>query len=321
LKTSETRDLIIVGGGPAGLTAAIYGARAALNTLLIEKAVYGGQISLTNDVENYPGFPEGVSGPELSERFRAQAEKFGARFENDEVQGLEVEGDTYVLKGYDATHRARAVILATGADPRRLNVPGEERYVGRGVSWCATCDGFFFRGKHVVVVGGGDAAVEEGMFLTKFADTVTVVHRRDTLRANPLAQKRAFENAKMKFVWNSVVEEITGDDQQVKGVRVRNFQTGGTTEISTDGVFEFIGHIPNTRFLRGGPVKLREDGYIDVEREIYTSVPGVFACGDVSDYVYRQVSTCVGSGTMAAMAAQRYLEQRAGERKEAVTAG
>lgn len=317
---SETRDLIIIGGGPAGLTAAIYGARAALDTLLIEKGVFGGQISLTSDVENYPGFPEGVSGPELSERFRAQAEKFGAHFKNDEIQRLLVEGDLFTLEGYEATYRARAVILATGADPRRLNVPGEERYVGRGVSWCATCDGFFFRGKRVVVVGGGDAAVEEGAFLTKFAETVTLIHRRDTLRANPLAQKRAFENPKMKFVWDSVVEEITGSDQGVEGVRVRNLKTGVTSLMAADGVFEFIGHIPNTRFLRGGPVKIREDGYVEVDKEIYTSVPGVYSCGDVSDYVYRQVSTCVGSGTMAAMAAQRYLEGRADETKEAVTA-
>jgi len=317
---TETRDLIIIGGGPAGLTAAIYGARAALDTLLIEKGVYGGQISLTSDVENYPGFPEGISGPDLSERFRAQAEKFGARFKNDEIQGLQVEGDEFVLQGYEATYRARAVILATGADPRRLNVPGEDRYIGRGVSWCATCDGFFFRGKQVVVVGGGDAAVEEGAFLAKFAQTVTVIHRRDALRANPLAQKRAFENPRMKFVWDSQVEEITGNGEQVTGVRVRNLKTGEASLMATDGVFEFIGHIPNTRFLRGGPVKLREDGYVEVDMEIYTSVPGVYSCGDVSDYVYRQVSTCVGSGTMAAMAAQRYLEGRADEPKEAVTA-
>ncbi|AFZ69315.1 thioredoxin-disulfide reductase [Deinococcus peraridilitoris] len=298
-------DVVIIGGGPAGLTAAIYTGRGSLSTLILEKGQPGGQIAQTEEVENYPGFPDPISGMELSQRMVQQAEKFGATLEMDEVEGIERSAQGFVIKGYEANYTARAVIIATGANPKRLGIPGEELYWGRGVSTCATCDGFFYRSKQVVVIGGGDAAIEEGLFLTKFADTVTVIHRRDTLRANKVAQARAFSNPKMKFVWDSAVEEVLGD-QAVTGVRVRNLKSGEVQEMATDGVFVFIGHEPNTGFL-GELVKLRDDGYVEVNDEIFTSVPGVFAAGDVSDYSYRQLATSVGAGTRAAMSAERML--------------
>ena len=302
-------DVVIIGGGPAGLTAAIYTGRANLSTLILEKGLPGGQIAQTEDVENYPGFPEPVSGMELSQRMQQQAEKFGARIEMDEVQSVARDATDrhypFTVAGYGGTYRARTVILATGANPRRLNVPGEEQFWGKGVSVCATCDGFFYRGKKVVVIGGGDAAVEEGMFLTKFADEVTLIHRRDTLRANKSAQARALSNPKMKFIWNTVVEEILGDDN-VNGVRLKNLETGEVSDFATDGVFIFIGHIPNTDFVKD-TVTLRDDGYVEVRDEIYTNVPMLFAAGDVSDYIYRQLATSVGAGARAAMSAEREL--------------
>lgn len=317
MKGTEHVDVVIVGGGPAGLTAGIYAGRGQLNTVILEKGLPGGQIAQTEEVENYPGFDEAISGPELSQRMVRQAEKFGARIVMDEVLGVRPHEGGFVVEGYDKDYYAKAVIIATGANPRRLGVPGEDTFYGRGVSTCATCDGFFYRGKHVVVVGGGDAAVEEGMFLTKFAETVTVVHRRDQLRANKEAQKRAFANPKMRWVWNSVVEEILGDEQ-VTGVRVRNLISGETSVLPADGVFVYIGHIPNTDYLKG-VVALNERGYVQVRDEIYTSVEGIFAAGDVADEVYRQLTTSVGAGTRAAMAAERYLAERAA--REPVAAG
>ncbi|PYE54817.1 thioredoxin-disulfide reductase [Deinococcus yavapaiensis] len=304
-------DVVIIGGGPAGLTAGIYAGRANLTTIILEKGQPGGQIAQTEEVENYPGFPEPISGMELSQRMVEQAEKFGAKLEMDEVERIDRDGREFVVKGYEATYRAKAVIIATGANPKRLGVPGEDLFWGRGVSTCATCDGFFYRGKHVVVIGGGDAAVEEGLFLTKFAETVTIIHRRDSLRANKVAQARALANPKVKFIWDSVVDEVVGKgdtefDKQVSGVKLRNLKTGETWFHETDGVFVFIGHVPNTQFL-GDLVRLRDDGYVDVTEDIYTSVPGVFAAGDVSDYVYRQLATSVGAGTRAAMSAERML--------------
>ncbi|WP_019585019.1 thioredoxin-disulfide reductase [Deinococcus apachensis] len=305
----QNYDVVIIGGGPAGLTAAIYAGRGSLSTLVLEKGLPGGQIAQTEEVENYPGFPEPISGMELSQRMVQQAEKFGARIEMDEVEAIESTPTShpyvFTVRGYSGTYRAKSIILATGANPRRLNVPGEEHFWGKGVSTCATCDGFFYRGKKVIVIGGGDAAVEEGLFLTKFAEEVTLIHRRDSLRANKVAQARAFANPKMKFVWDTVVEEIQGEDH-VTGVRLKNLKTGEVTDMPTDGVFIFIGHVPNTDFVQG-TVRLRDDGYVEVTDEIYTSVPLLFAAGDVSDYVYRQLATSVGAGTRAAMSAERAL--------------
>lgn len=304
-------DVIIIGGGPAGLTAAIYTGRGGLKTLILERGLPGGQIAQTEEVENYPGFPEGISGMELSERMVKQAEKFGAKIEMEEVQSVSKEEGAefpFVVKGYGGEHRGKAVIVTTGAEPRRLGIPGEEAFWGKGVSTCATCDGFFYRGKKVIVIGGGDAAVEEGMFLTKFADEVTLIHRRDQLRANKAAQARAFANPKMKFIWNSTPEEIVGDES-VTGLRIRDVNSGEERIVETDGVFIFVGHIPNTGFLQGSNVALREDGYVDVKDEIYTSVPMLFAAGDVSDWVYRQLATSVGTGTRAAMTAERLLAE------------
>lgn len=306
--TEEAYDVVIVGGGPAGLTAGIYAGRAQLKTLIIEKGLPGGQIAQTDEVENYPGFPEGISGGELAARMVQQAEKFGAQLAMDEVQGVEKTLEGFLVRGYERTYRARVVILATGANPRKLGVPGEEKFYGRGVSTCATCDGYFYRDKEVVVVGGGDAAVEEGLFLTRFARKVTLVHRRDELRANKVAQKRAFENPKMHFLFSHVVTEILGEEA-VTGVRLRNLKTGEEYVYPTDGVFVFIGHEPNTAFLKGF-VELRPDGYVAVRDEVFTSVEGVFAAGDVADPIYRQLTTSVGAGTRAAMMAERYLAEK-----------
>ncbi len=317
-KKQEHHDVVIIGGGPAGLTAGIYAGRGQLDTVIVEKGLPGGQIAQTDEVENYAGFPEGITGPELSQRMVQQAEKFGASIVMDEVTAVEVDPDGgFVVRGYDADYHGRALIIATGANPRRLGVPGEDEFYGRGVSTCATCDGFFYRGKRVVVVGGGDAAIEEGTFLTKFAESVTVVHRRDALRAHKAAQERAFANPKMHFVWDTVVTEVLGTDGQVSGVRTRHVGTGEEGVLETDGVFVYIGHEPNTGFLRG-VVELRPSGYVNVRDEIYTDVDGIFAAGDVSDEVYRQLGTSVGAGTRAAMAAERWLaEHEAPERPAA----
>ena len=301
-------DVIVIGGGPAGLTSGIYTGRAQLKTLILEKGLPGGQIAQTEEVENYPGFDEAISGPELSQRMVRQAEKFGAEIVMEEVQRIRRDGDRFIVTGYDGLYEAKALIIATGATPRRLGVPGEDEFYGRGVSTCATCDGFFYRGKNVIVVGGGDAAVEEGLFLTKFADSVTVVHRRDELRANKEAQRRAFGNPKMSWVWNTVVEEVLGDEQ-VTGVAVRNVETQERGTLSTDGVFIYVGHNPNTDYL-DGLIELSSTGYAKVHDDIYTNVPGIFAAGDVADEVYRQLATSVGAGTRAAMAAERYLAER-----------
>jgi thioredoxin reductase (NADPH) len=302
---SMEHDVLIIGGGPAGLTAGIYAGRGSLNTIILEKGNPGGQIAQTDEVENYPGFPDVVSGPELSQRMVQQAEKFGAKIVFDEVLSLEKIAGGFSIKGYDKTYTTKVVIIATGANPKRLNVPGEDKFYGRGVSTCATCDGFFYRGKHVIVVGGGDAAIEEGTFLTKFAETVTVVHRRSELRANKVAQDRAFRNPKMKFVWNTVVEEVLGDET-VTGVKVKNLETGESSTMPTDGVFIYVGHEPNTGFL-SGTLELNNHGYVAVKDEIYTSVEGIYSAGDVSDEIYRQLSTSVGAGTKAAMKAEKYI--------------
>jgi thioredoxin reductase (NADPH) len=304
----EAYDVVIIGGGPAGLTAGIYAGRGGLKTVIVEKGLPGGQIAQTEEVENYPGFPEGISGPELAGRMVQQAEKFGARIVMDEVQGLEKTEEGFLVRGFERNYPARVVIIATGANPRKLQVPGEEKFYGRGVSTCATCDAFFYRDKEVVVVGGGDAAVEEGLFLTKFARKVTLVHRRDELRANKVAQARAFQNPKMHFLFSHVVTEILGEEQ-VTGVRLKNLKTGEEYVYPTDGVFVFIGHEPNTGFLKG-VVELRPDGYVAVRDEVFTSVPGIFAAGDVADPIYRQLTSSVGAGTRAAMMAEKYLAEK-----------
>ena len=305
-------DVLIIGGGPAGFTAGIYAGRGNLKVGILEKGNPGGQIAQTEEVENYPGFPEVITGPELSQRMVQQAEKFGSVILYDEVMGIERLGHGFSVKGYEKSYTANAIIIATGANPKRLGVPGEDTFYGRGVSTCATCDGFFYRNKKVVVVGGGDAAIEEGTFLTKFASSVTVIHRRDSLRANKVAQERAFRNPKMNFIWDTAVEEVLGDDGVVTGVKLENLKTGEKSTLETDGVFIYIGHEPNTGFL-SGVVELGPTGYVAVHDEIYTNVPGIYAAGDVSDEIYRQLSTSVGAGTKAAMRAEKYLSELEGE--------
>ena len=305
----QRHDVAIIGAGPAGLTAGIYTGRAQLSTVIIERGAVGGQIAQTDEVENYPGFPDGVSGPELSDRFEKQAARFGAAVTRDEVLAVEPDPDGgFWLRGSASDYHAGAVIIATGANPRLLGVPGEGEFYGRGVSTCATCDGFFFRGKHVVVVGGGDAAVEEGVFLTRFAERVTIIHRRDTLRANKNAQERAFGNPKVEFVWNTVVTEVLGEDGLVTGVRTKHLLDGTEDVLPVDGVFVYIGHDPNTAYV-AELVTLRPSGYIDVRDEVFTDVPGLFAAGDVADETYRQLGTSIGAGTRAAMTAERWLAE------------
>jgi thioredoxin reductase (NADPH) len=303
-------DLIIIGGGPAGLTAAVYAGRAALETLLLGGATPGGQIANTDRVENYPGFPEGISGADLAMRFQSQAEHFVTKLANDFVTEVDFSASPFVVKTHSETYQGRAVIVATGAFPRRLGVPGEEEYFGRGVSTCATCDGFFYKDRRVVVVGGGDSAIDEGLFLTKFASEVIVIHRRDELRAIKSLQERAFANPKMHFVWDTVVDEILGQDT-VTGVRVRNVKTDETSTIDTDGVFVYIGLIPGTRVF-AGHLELDEQGYIVTDLHQRTNVPGVFAAGDVQSPDFRQVVIAAGAGAKAVIEADRYLAEAAG---------
>lgn len=305
----QKEKVIILGSGPAGLTAALYTARARLEPLVISGNQLGGQVSITYEVENYPGFPEGSTGPELVERMQKQAERFGARLLIDEVVDVDFRRSSpFRLRTHAGEFEAEAVVVATGASPRKLGVPGEEALIGRGVSFCATCDGFFFRGKEVVVVGGGDSALEEGLFLTRFARVVRVVHRRDELRAGETLKKRALANDKMSFVWDSVVEEIRGDGK-VQAVLLRNVKTGETTELPTDGVFIYIGHIPNSDLFRG-QLEMDERGYVITDRQMMTSVSGVFAAGEIQDPVYRQVATSVGQGAAAGMMVERWLASR-----------
>lgn len=300
--------LLILGAGPAGLTAALYAARAELAPVVLTGAQIGGQAALTYTIENYPGFPDGVGGAELGDRFQKQAERFGARIELDAAQQIDLSKRPFhVLTENGILYAAETLIIATGASPNHLNVPGEMELTGRGVSYCATCDGWFFKDRRVVVVGGGDSALEEGLFLTRFASQVTIIHRRDTLRAGPLLQKRAFENAKIRFLWNTIVTEIIGKDK-VEAVRLRNVQNGEEHIYSTDGVFIFIGHTPNTQ-LFAGQLEM-EDGYIKVDDRMRTSVPGVYAAGEAADRHYRQVVTSAGMGAAAAMEAARFLEQK-----------
>ena len=303
-------DVVIVGSGPAGYTAAIYTARAGFKPVVVAGALAaGGALMNTTEVENFPGFPEGVLGPELMDNMRQQAEKFGADVRYEDAYTLELEGDIKKITLEDETLLARSVILATGSEYRHMNVPGEEEFSGRGVSFCATCDGFFFRDKHVIVVGGGDSAMEEATFLTKFASKVTVVHRRDQLRASKAMADRALANEKIEFAWNSVVEAVLGDSA-VTGVRLRSTGDDSTRVLDADGVFGAIGHLPRTAVL-SGQVALDEAGYILVnDPGTATNLPGVFACGDAVDHTYRQAITAAGSGCRAALDAQHWLESQ-----------
>lgn len=304
------RNVIIIGSGPAGLTAAIYAARANLSPLVIAGMERGGQVTLTNDLENFPGFPEGLGGFEMYQLFEKQAVKFGAEMLYDVVTRVDLTGD--VKKVYTAAgiHEARAVIIATGSTPKRLGVAGEEQFVGHGVSYCATCDGFFFIGKHVVVVGGGNSALDEGLFLTRFADKVTIIHRRDRLRADAILQERAKKNKKIEFLLETVVEEVVGD-KSVHSLKLQNIRTGEPFDYKVDGVFVFIGHSPNVS-LFDGQVDLDEQQYIKTDRRTRTNLHGVFACGDVQDSIYRQAITAAGSGCQAAIEIEKYLAETEG---------
>jgi len=298
-------DLVIIGAGPAGLTAGLYAARARMNVLLIEKAVPGGQILVTDWIENYPGFPEGISGFDLAEKIKEQALAMGLDIETAEVQGLDLSGTSKEVILKKKRIKTKSLIIASGASPRKPGV-GEDKFMGKGISFCATCDGPFFRDKVVVAVGGGDTAVQESIFLTRFAKKVYLVHRRDELRATKILQERAFSNDKMEFLWDSVVTGMDGFFG-VEKVHVKNLKTGNETEIAANGCFIWIGILPNTEFIKGD-VKIDESGFILVDTKMQTNVPGVFAIGDVRDTPLRQIATAVGDGAMAAVSAEHYVE-------------
>jgi len=306
--TEQLRNVIVIGSGPAGYTAALYAARADLEPLVLKGLEAGGQLMLTTEVENYPGFADGIMGPELMDQMEKQAQRFGAEVLAVHVTEIDLSSRPFLVKAGDQAWRARTVIVATGATARWLDVPGEERLRGRGVSACATCDGFFFRDRELVVVGGGDTAMEEASFLTKFASKVTIVHRRDEFRASKVMQDRVFAHPKIEVVWDSVVDEIVGD-QAVTGVVVRNVKTGETSALPTDGVFMAIGHDPTTS-LFGDQLETDTDGYLVVrEPSTETNVHGVFAAGDVTDHTYRQAVTAAGQGCKAAIDAERLLSE------------
>jgi thioredoxin reductase (NADPH) len=311
---TEVRDVIIIGSGPAGYTAALYAARARLNPLVFEGSVTsGGALMNTTDVENFPGFPDGVLGPDLMDSLRKQAERFGAEMVTDDVTEVDLSASPKVVKAGSDTFLARSVIVATGSSYRELGIPGEKRLSGHGVSWCATCDGFFFRDQDIAVVGGGDSALEEATFLTRFARSVTVVHRRDALRASAIMQDRARANPKIRFAWDSVVTEVVGEDR-VAGIKLQNTKTGEESFLEVSGIFVAIGHDPRSELFTG-QLELDDEGYLIVDQpSTRTKIPGVFAAGDVVDHTYRQAVTAAGSGCAAALDAERWLADQDDEK-------
>ncbi len=303
-----TEKLAIIGAGPAGLTAALYAGRAFLEPLVFVGPAFGGQIATTTEVENFPGFPAGLQGPELTQAMREQAERFGARMVEETIESVDLSRPPFKLFSTGGRYEVEAVIIATGATPRKLGVPGEDEFVGRGVSYCATCDGFFFRNKEIMVVGGGDSAFQEGLFLTKFGSRVRIVHRRDEFRAGATLQARAMQNPKIEFVKSAVIERIEGNGK-VKDVVLRHVKTGAVETTPVDGVFIFIGHKPNTEMFRG-QLEMDHEGYIKVDSRLHTSVPGVFAAGEAHDNWFKQAITSAGFGCMAAMEAEKYLANK-----------
>lgn len=305
-------DIIIIGSGPAGWTAAIYASRADLKTLVLEGEQPGGQLTITTDVENYPGFPEGIMGPEMMQRFGEQAKRFGTEVKQETVTEVDFSGSPHKVTTDQGTYESKAVIIASGARAKLLGLEAESRLMGHGVSACATCDGFFFRGKEIAVVGGGDSAIEESTFLTKFADKVTLIHRRDKLRASKIMQKRAFDNPKIEFLWNAVVTDVIGDTTSgMRALQVKSTKDDSEKEMPFEGLFLAIGHEPNTEFLKG-KLEMNETGYVITHDGTKTSVEGVFASGDVQDHIYRQAITAAGTGCMAALDAERWIEARKG---------
>jgi thioredoxin reductase (NADPH) len=311
--------VLILGSGPAGLSAALYAARAELAPVVLTGMELGGQVSLTYTVENYPGFPDGIGGTQLVELFQKQAERFGARVEFDTAVEADLSRRPFRIRTYSGEYLADSLIVTTGATPLHLNVPGEVELTGRGVSYCATCDGWFFKDKDVIVVGGGDSALEEGVFLTRYANSVTIVHRRDTLRAGAVLQSRAMENPKMKFLWNKVVSEIRGQEA-VKSVALTDTVTGERTEMPTAGVFIFIGHTPNTQLFKG-QLDFDDNGYLKVNHLHHTNIPGVFAAGEAADPIFRQVVTSAGMGAAAAMQAIHFIQEITEETKSGAIIG
>ena len=316
--SNQIYDVIIIGSGPAGLTAAIYSTRSILKTLVISGSVWGGQLMLTSDVEDFPGFPEIIQGPELMRRMRAQAERLGTEFDDNDVKEVDFSKRPFRVKTSSNEFLGNAVIIATGASAKWLGLPSEQKFVGRGVSSCAVCDGPFFKDKKIAVVGGGDSAVREALFLAKIAKEVTIIHRRNALRAFQALQERAFSAKNIKFIWNSEVQEVSGE-QKVQGVRIRNNKTGKEEDLEINGLFVAIGHKPNTEFLKG-QIELDEKNYIVLKNHSQTSVPGIFAGGDVHDWHYQQAVTAAGAGCMAAMDAEEFLEEEKSKKKVSVRA-
>ena len=306
IEKNKVEEMLILGTGPAGLAAALYGARADLNPLLLTGTDIGGQAATTDRIENYPGFPDGVNGSELAELFQKNAERFGARLEYEVATEVDLSKRPFTVKSYSNEYRTKTLIISTGASPNKLNIPGEQEFRGKGVSYCATCDGWFFKDKAVAIVGGGDSALEEGIFLTRYAKSVTIIHRREELRAGAILQKRARNNPKIKYIWNTVVKEIQGGTG-VEKLLLENVKDGSTSEFPVDGIFVFIGHNPNTEMFRN-QLELDDKGYILTDQRMRTSIPGVFAAGEVCDPFFRQVITSAGMGAAAAISATRLLE-------------